>query len=349
MSIYKDYFENIIPEKDNRQFSDSIINSKKTKIRINGKKITALIVAAVTTAAITITGYASGWDYGAVFGQIFGEKAVNIEPHIVSEATEICDDIDHLDFEVVAAAADRQSVHIIVDIIPQRDVLLEKLTIEQYEEYLSNILDDLKFGAYYDDAGAGTGSYTIIDRTDEKLRISYMSTHEGNLNGQKVMIYAHGRSPLSITGINESGFYTGNNEYWRAEFTADLEGKELEYPADLTYTGNYGGTFHINKIVVTPIGIYACGDKNNNRDLLSVKEEYSLNIEHKNTYPVINNGENTNEKEISAENRLKYYSLSSNYLGENIGEDMIALIFREPINPEDITAVVIDGTVIELK
>ncbi len=79
------------------------------------------------------------------------------------------------------------------------------------------------------------------------------------------------------------------------------------------------------------------------------KEEYSLNIEHKNTYPVINNGENTNEKEISAENRLKYYSLSSNYLGENIGKDMIALIFREPINPEDITAVVIDGTVIELK
>lgn len=349
MSIYKDFFENVTPEKNNEKFAESIINAEKPKMKISPKKITAAAVAAATAAAVTVTGYASGWDYGAVFGQIFGEKAVNIETSIVPEATQICDDIDHLDFEIVAAAADKQSVLIIVDIIPQRDVLLEKLTLEQYEEYLSDICDDLKFGAYYDDAGAGTGSYTIIDRTDEKLRLSYMSTHEGNLNGQKVMIYAHGRSPLSINGINKSGFYTGNNEYWRAEFTADLEGKELEYPADLTYTGNYGGTFHINKIVVTPIGIYACGEKSNSRDLLSVKEEYSLNIEHKNTYPVINNGENTNEKEISEENRLKYYSLSSGYLGKNNGEDMIALIFREPITPEDITAVVIGGTVIELK
>ena len=35
---------------------------------------------------------------------------------------------------------------------------------------------------------------------------------------------------------------------------------------------------------------------------------------------------------------------------ENVdGKDLIAMSFEEPINPEDITAVVIGGTVIELK
>ena len=67
MSIYKDYFSGITPEKDNRQFIDSIINAEKPKMKISPKKITAAAVAAATGLAAAVTGYASGWDYGAVF------------------------------------------------------------------------------------------------------------------------------------------------------------------------------------------------------------------------------------------------------------------------------------------
>lgn len=353
MSIYKDFYDSITPEKSNEQFADSIINAEKPKMKISPKKFAAAGIAAATAAAVTVTGYASGWDYSAVFNQIFGEKSANIENHIVSEATEICDDIDHLDFEIVAAAADRQGVLVIVDVTPQNGLP---------EELPADILDDLRFGIYYENSHRSSLSIHPIEHTEEKIRVSLRAYPRENIEGQEITVYAHGKSKWYESGKDNLGYYTGYGNYWRAEFTADYKGKELEYPADLTYTGNYGGTFHIDKIVVTPISIYAIGEKSNSKDLLSVKEEYDYNLNQTNTfavtsssgailesYAVVNNGENVGEKEISKENIINFRGMFTDYLGENNGEDLISMSFDEPITPEDITAVVISGTVIELK
>jgi len=353
MSIYKDYFSGITPEKDNRQFIDSIINAEKPKMKISPKKITAAAVAAATGLAAAVTGYASGWDYGAVFNQIFGEKSANLQNHLVAEATEVCDDIDHLDFDVVAAAADRQGVLVIVDVKPQNGLS---------EELPTDILDDLHFGIYYEDSHRSSASIRPIEYTEEKIRVSIRAYPNENIAGEKISVYAHGKSKWYESGKDNLGYYTGYGNYWRAEFTADFEGNELEYPADLTYTGNYGGTFHIDRIVVTPISVYAIGEKSNSKDLLSVKEEYDYNLDQTNTfavtssngallesYAITNNGENTNKKEYDKDKIIDFRGMFTDYSGENNGEDLISMSFNEPINPEDITAVVISGTLIELK
>ncbi len=354
MSIYKDFFDNITPKTTNKQFSESIISAENPKHRLNLKRCTAAGIAAATATAITVTGYANDWDYGAVFGQIFGEKAVNIESHLVSEATEICDDIDHLDFEIVAAAADRQGVLVIVDVTPQ-DVLPEELP--------SDIFDDLHFGIYYENSHRGSLSGHVVEYTEEKIRVSLRAQPRENITGDKVTVYAHGSVLHNmITEKEDNKYVTGREEYWRAEFNADYEGNELEYPADLTYTGNYGGTFHIDKIVVTPISIYAIGKKSNNKDLLSVEEEYNYYIKGDNTfavtsgsgivhnsYAVVNNDKNTDKDEFDEDNIINFRGIYTDFLGENNGEDLISMSFEEPINPEAITAVVISGTLIELK
>lgn len=353
MSIYKNFYDNITPEKSNEQFADSIINAKKPKMKTSPKKITAAAIAAATGLAVTVTGYASGWDYGAVFNEIFGEKSANIQTHLVTEATEVCDDIDHLDFEIAAAAADRQGVLVIIDITPQNGLP---------EELPADIFDDLRFGIYYEESHRGSAAISPIEYAEEKIRVSIRAYPRENIAGEKISVYAHGKSKWYEGGKDDLGYYTGYGNYWRAEFTADYEGNELEYPADLTYTGNYGGTFHIDRIVVTPISVYAIGEKSNSKDLLSVKEEYDYNLDQANTfavtssngallesYAITNNGENTDEKEINKENIVNFHGMFTDYLGENNGEDLISMSFGEPINPEDITAVVIGGTVIELK
>lgn len=333
MSIYKDYFENITPEKSNEQFLEEIINSEKPKMKISPKKITAAAVAAATAAAVTVTGYASGWDYSAVFGQIFGDRAVNIENSIVPVATQICDDIEHLDFEIVAAAADSQSALIIIDVTPQNGLP---------EEIPVNLIKDLEFGVYYEDFSRGAWSTNVIEETDERVRVSIQAKPSRNISGQKVTVYAHGSRLHSMTTERDSlGYVTGREEYWRAEFIADTEPDEITYTTDSLFESDDGGTFHIEEITVTPISVYIKGASTGN---------YLTNIESLHSYAVINNGENTDEKEIAKENRLTRNTMTWGDMTENVdGKDLIAISLREPINPEDITAVVIGGTVIELK
>lgn len=334
MSIYKDYFENITPEKDNEQFTDSIINAEKPKMKISPKKFAAAGIAAATAMAVTVTGYASGWDYSAVFGQIFGDKSENIETNIVSEATQIRDDIDHLDFKIVAAAADSQSALIIIDVTPQNGLP---------EEIPVNLIKDLEFGVYYEDFSRGAWSTNVIEETDERVRVSIQAKPSRNISGQKVTVYAHGSRLHNMTTERDSlGYVTGREEYWRAEFIADAEPNEITYTADCLFESDSGGTFHIEEITVTPISVYIKGVS---------AGDYLTSTESLHSYAVMNNGENTDNKEIAKENWLAASGMMIwGDMTENVdGKDLIAMSFEEPINPEDITAVVIGGTVIELK
>ncbi len=312
---------------------------KKTfKLR---KPVIALCAVTAAAAAVTVTGYASGWNYSAVFNQIFGEKSANIESLIVPEATEICDDIEHLDFEIVAAAADRQSAIIIIDVTPQNGLP---------EELPANILKDLEFGIYSEDpdakaesvSSAGGWSTSVIEETEEKVRVAILAKPKKSISGQKITVYAHGsRLHNIITETDNLGYLTGREEYWRAEFIADFIENEIVYSKDILFESENGGSFHIEEIIVTPISVYLSGES---------EGDYFSPTEGINTYAVINNGENTEEKEISKENRLIFIMSTWNELTENAdGKDLISMSFKEPINPEEITAIVIGGTTIELR
>lgn len=117
MSIYKDFFENITPEKDNEQFADSIINAEKPKMKISPKKFAAAGIAAATAMAVTVTGYASGWDLGEIIHSWFGEnEEFAIDSITPVTAENISDNFSALDFEVKGALSDDSIAVVFVDV-----------------------------------------------------------------------------------------------------------------------------------------------------------------------------------------------------------------------------------------
>ena len=304
---------------------------KKFKLR---KPIIAVCAAIAALMLGTVTvGAATDWDYFGVFSSIFGEKAENLKGYVVPEATQICDDIDHLDFEIAAAAADRQSVILIIDIFPQNATR---------EELPEDILKDLHFGMYYDTGIMAASSQRVIEETDEKIRVAVRGALTDRIDGQRAVVYAHGRANLMISGEDKNSvYYTGNSEYWKAEFTADFTENEITYDTDVILERGED-TFHVDEIVVTPLNVYAYGERNG--------KFYAVKLNDRKYYAIINNGENTDEDEISEEDKIIFRGVTTHYLPEDKnGEDIMVMNFTEPINPEDITAVSIGEEIIELK
>ena len=117
MSIYKDYFESITPDKSDEAFAESIVNAKKTKIKISPKKYAVAGIAAATAAAVTITGYASGWDLSEIIHSWFGENDEFVINNITPVAAEnIADNFSALDFEVKGALSDDNIAVVFVDV-----------------------------------------------------------------------------------------------------------------------------------------------------------------------------------------------------------------------------------------
>lgn len=117
MSIYKDYFDGITPEKDNENFADSIINAEKSKMKISPKKITAAAVAAATAAAVTVTGYASGWGLSDIFHSWYGKNEnIAMENLATVTAENINDNFSCLDFEIMGAISDDNISAIFIDV-----------------------------------------------------------------------------------------------------------------------------------------------------------------------------------------------------------------------------------------
>lgn len=83
MSIYKDFFTDIIPETDNESFVKEIITRKKSGHAKKFRKITPVLVAAVIIALSGFTAYAAGSGF---FNTVFGiEKDYSVFESIQGE------------------------------------------------------------------------------------------------------------------------------------------------------------------------------------------------------------------------------------------------------------------------
>ncbi len=71
MSIYKEFYENITPEKSNEQFASEIRNSTKPVKKFSAKKFMPVGIAAAAMAAVTVTASAAGWDLSGVIHSFF--------------------------------------------------------------------------------------------------------------------------------------------------------------------------------------------------------------------------------------------------------------------------------------
>ena len=336
MKRLNDLYEQITPVTAPDELAKKVMN---TEIRMTARKrpsktVAALLAATVSISALTLTaGAANGWDYAGMFRNFFGEeKAENIMENIVPEATVLQDTIDTMDFELVAAAADNHGVLAILDIYSENGYKLigkdenGNDIIYPFQDLFININSDSIYGSGI--------SVRPIEKSEEKVRLGLRMNTDHAIKGEKLTISAWLQNKKDENGEYE---FDVNADYsWRAEFVADYSAEEICYEKemDLSGTDYEGKTVYskIKEIQVSPISVCFNGENFDKYfDTLWCAGD---------PYVLLDNGEKVNITNI----------FSSGYAeGDPTGSTMLCMAFEEPVNPEEVSAVVLSGVEVKIK
>lgn len=327
MNRLNNLYDQINPKTSAEELSQKVMN---TEIKVTPKKrpskaTAAILAAAVSVSALTITaGAANGWDYAGIFNSIFGDKSENLMDNIVPEATVLQDTIDTMDFELVAAAADNHGVLAILDIYPENGYkLIEK---DEYGNDIVKPFGDLFISIDSDSIyGSGIG-VTPLEKSEEKVRLSVRMNTEDEIKDKKLTLTAR-----LMNKKNENGEYEFdiNADYsWRAEFVADYSAEEIRYEKDMEL---FDGA-KLTGVEVSSISACFEGEKLDN---------YFANYWNADdAYAVLENGEKVRITEIS----------SSGYTeGDEAGSTVLMLAWEEPVNPEEVCAICLNGETVDIK
>jgi len=336
MNRLNDLYEQINPKTSAEELSRKIMD---TEIRTTAKKrpskaVAAILAATVSVSALTVTaGAANGWDYAGMFRKLFGEeKAENIMENIVPEATVLQDTIDTMDFELVAAAADKHGVLAILDVYPENGYkLIEK---DEYGNDIVKPFQDLFISIESESIyGSGVG-VTPIEKSVEKVRLSVRMNTEDKIKDKKLTLTARRQNKKNENGEYE---FDINADYsWRAEFVADYSAEEIRYEKDMDFTfenklGGVNNLFaHISGIEVSSISAYFEGE--------NVDNLFGCYWNADNTYAVLESGE-----------KVEIIGITSTGYEEGAGSTVLMLSWEEPVNPEEVCSIYLGGETIEIK
>ena len=327
MNRLNNLYDQITPKTSAEELSQKVMNTeiKMTAKKRPSKAVAALLAATVGVSALTVTaGAANGWDYAGIFNSIFGDKSENLMENIVPEATVLQDTIDTMDFELVAAAADNHGVLAILDIYPENGYkLIEK---DEYGNEIVKPFQDL-FICIDSDSVLGSAIGVIpIEKSEEKVRLSVRMNTEDEIKDKKCTLTAR-----LMNEKNENGEYEFdiNADYsWRAEFVADYSAEEIRYEKDMEL---FDGA-KLTSVEVSSISACFEGEKLDN---------YFANYWNADdAYVVLESGEKVRITDIS----------SSGYTeGDEAGSTILMLAWEEPVNPEEVCAIYLNGETVEIK
>ncbi len=298
------YYEKINPSITAEELTERVIaKTEKPKKRFSSKFI-GIAAAAAAVMTLGVTAAASGLGYFDVFSNLFGEKAENLTHNILEEAEVIRNDTEKMDFELVAAAADKHCILVIVDITAKNGFKLGE-----------NSIGDVRGDIWWDlesapQVGGGYNS-NVIESDENSARIRISGACDEDISGREIVLTI-GEHTFSD---NESWKpYAGEGEEnWQVKFTATGESREYE--------------FDDTKIYISPISITFDTDKfhfTSYNDILKVITEIDT---------------------------LHYGNgvVSSQHYADGSFENTAIFKLSEPINPEEIIALEINGTRYDLK
>ena len=313
MKRLNDLYEQITPETSPEELAQKIMNTKTKPVpkKRHSRAMTAILAAAASLSVLTVSvGAANNWDYAGIFQSIFGEKSENITENIVPEATVLNDTIDTMNFELMAAAADKHSVLAIIDIYPENGY---KLVEEVEGETIIKPFQDLFICINSDALGSsGTGVH-IIEQSDEKLRLGVRMSTENMIKGEKVTVQA----------------WLQNNKdkdhSWSAEFMTDYTADEIRYEKNMELLGGA----ELTSVEISSISACLEGERFN---------DFSLGTDK--AYIILESGEKVDINQCSG---------SSYVEGDETGSTLFILGFAEPVKPDEVCAIVLGGQTVEIK
>ena len=287
----------------------------------------------MTVGTITV-GAANGWNYADMFKQLFGDKTENIIESIIPEAVVLEDNISHMDFEIKAAAADRHSALIILDIYGKNGYKFTEKNLDESKWYFAD-LNKLNFDISSEDTKIMQYNMSLMEGDENKLRIGITVYAFQELKDCKINICI---TEMYTKENDDDSFYFSDNR-WSAEFVADYSAEEISYAKDICVIGETeNGTsalINVDKIEVSPISVCLTAEKDH--FFGTTAEFFNVFWSYENVFAVTDSGE-----------KIKILNFGKDHTAHK-NSDVLILSFAEPVNPEEINYIDLNGHIIQIK
>ena len=297
MKELEKYYERITPSITAEELTERVIaKTEKPKKRFSSKFI-GIAAAAAAVMTLGVTAAASGLGYFDVFGNLFGEKAENLTHNILEEAEVTRNDTEKMDFELVAAAADKHRVLVVVDVTAKNGFKLG-------ENHIGDARAD--FWRDIDAQSGGGGGMSLVEGNENSARIMMWMNCRDDITGREIIITL-GEYQVSEMPIPET------DKQWQVKFTA--YGESIEYDIDDV------------KISVSPISIWF---ESENKVVGNSWQPITIITENGDITILTGNG----GRQTHADGTYEEYLMYS---------------INNPIDPESVIAIEVQGTRYDLK
>lgn len=291
------YYENINPEFTAEELTERVISKAEMPKKRFSSKFIGIAAAAAAVMTLGVTAAASGLGYFDVFSNLFGEKAENLTHNILEEAEVIRNDTEKMDFELVAAAADKHRVLVVVDVTAKNGFKLG-------ENHIGDARAD--FWKNFDINISGGGGMSLVEGDENSARVMIWRTASEDITGREIVL------TLGEYQVPEMPDYETDKQ-WQVRFTA--YGESLDYEIDDV------------KISVSPISVWF-GSENK-----SVGSEWlPITIITENDTVTIGSG-----------GKSRQTHADGSY------EEQLIYRINDPIDPESVIAIEVQGTRYDLK
>lgn len=324
MKRLNNLYEQLTPLTTAEELSQKIMNPemKITARKRPSRAVTAILAAALSVSALTLTaGAVNNWDYAGIFRNLFGESSENISGNILPEATVLKDTIDTMDFEIAAAAADKHSTLVILDIYSENGYKLVEKDVDGND--IIHPLHDLLISVSSRELGAYGISVGAIEASEEKVRLAIKMSTENNLKDKKLLL----NLSLKNTYDEQDQHIIDQENVWSAELTSVYSREEISYEKEISVFNA-----DITNVEISPVSLYFSG-----RNLQNIQGKMGAYGE---TFVLLDNG----EKVI-----INNITFSGYTEGDDTGSDLLIIGFETPVNPETVCKMGIADTIIEIK
>lgn len=245
MNKLESYYENINPKLTPEELTERVTEmsgEKKTKVHRKSLKFVGVIAAAAAVLSLGITSAANGWSYADIFRNIFGEKADSLSDNIVEEAQVTADSTKKMDFQLVAAAADSNSILMIVDVTAKNGFKLG-------QNHIGDARADVDYNVEVETHGGFSSESKVISGDENKARLRIQMESSRDITGKDVTltIWEYTDEKPEDVDISEIHHYiysddNGERVYryrdtetkWQVKFTAEGESRDYELDHGVT-------------------------------------------------------------------------------------------------------------------
>lgn len=227
MKELEKYYERITPSITAEELTERVIaKTEKPKKRFSSKFI-GIAAAAAAVMTLGVTAAASGLGYFDVFSNLFGEKAENLTHNILEEAEVTRNDTEKMDFELVAAAADKHRVLVVVDVTAKNGFKLG-------ENHIGDARADMWHEMWAEPMSSCSGGMSLVEGDENSARIIFDASYDEDITGREITLTL-GEYSLSQMKTEENPIpWSCKNEetdkQWQVKFTA--YGESIEYEID---------------------------------------------------------------------------------------------------------------------